>query len=501
MKRRTFFRSSMVAAAAATLPLKSASAGRYRVIQQGFSDLDAIRGDGSDVTIKGAALQELSDTLRGHLLLAKMDGYDDARRVLNPSIDRYPALIVRATGTADVRTAVNFAREHRVLLAVKCGGHSASGQSTCNRGMMIDLSAIRGVRVDPGARRARVAGGSLLGPLDHEAMAHGLVTPMGTVSHTGVGGLTTGGGFGRVARRFGLALDNLVAIDVVTADGEFHHASIGHNADLFWGIRGGGGNFGIVTSFEFQLHPMERQVMGGAIVFPIARAKDVLSMYADYSVEAPDELYMDFFMSSPPGGADGVAGVSVCYSGAPSQADRVLRPLRQVGTPLNDAIAPMDYVAQQRSGDVSDPRAQGSYLKGGFTTEISANFINAIHDGWEPHPARATMLFTQHCGGAIGRVARNATAFANRSATHNVMTASAWRMGQDSTEHMAYIRQFWSNLEEYTRGFYVNDIALEETKASINANYGENYQRLVTLKNKYDPGNLFRLNANVQPTA
>jgi FAD/FMN-containing dehydrogenase len=209
--------------------------------------------------------------LRGRVLLANDEGYDEARRILNPTFDKRPALIVQPTGTADVRTAVEFAREHSLLLAVKCGGHSLSGQSTCDRGMQIDLSAFRGVRVDPAARLAWVAGGTLLGQVDHETAAHELVTPLGTVSHTGVGGLTLGGGFGRVARRFGLAIDNLMGVEVVTADARILRANANENSDLYWGVRGGGGNFGIVTSFEFRLHPMQRQVVGGRIAFPLAR--------------------------------------------------------------------------------------------------------------------------------------------------------------------------------------------------------------------------------------
>jgi FAD/FMN-containing dehydrogenase len=419
--------------------------------------------------------------------------------VLNPTIDRRPALIVQPTGAADVRTAVAFARESSLLVAVKCGGHSFSGQSTCDRGMMIDLSVLRGVRVDPRARRAWVAGGTLLGQLDHEAMAHGLVAPMGTVSHTGVGGLTTGGGFGRVARRFGLALDNVTAVDVVTADGRFLRASQAQNEDLYWGVRGGGGNFGVVTSFEFQLHPMQRQVIAGNISFPIARARDVLSFYADYSARAPDELYLDFFMVRPPGGAEGVVGLAACYSGPASSADRALAPLRRLGTPLEDGITAIDYVAMQRSGDVTDPRAMGTYLKSGFTSEIGADLIGAILQGFEGHPARLTQLVTQHAGGAIGRVPVAATAFAHRHAQVNVLAIVSWRAGDDPAPHMQWTRQYWAALEPFTRGFYSVEVA-DQSARVVNANYGSNYRRLVTIKNKYDPTNLFRLNANVQPT-
>jgi FAD/FMN-containing dehydrogenase len=337
--------------------------------------------------------------------------------------------------------------------------------------------------------------------VDHEARAHGLVTPLGTVSHTGVGGLTTGGGFGRVARRFGLALDNVTSVDVVTADGGFHHASKDENEDLYWGVRGGGGNFGVVTSFEFQLHPMERQVIGGDLAFPIAKARDLLTFYADYSLAAPDDLYLDFFISRPPGGAEGVAGFSACYSGPASGADRVLGPLRKLGTPLADNIKPVDYAALQRSTDVSDPRAMGTYLKNGFTSEITPKLITTILDRLEGHPARSTEVYFQHSGGAIGRVATEATAFAHRYSKHNMMAIIAWAAGGDSAPHIKWARQYWTTLEPFTRGVYVNHEGDADAAGAANAIYRENYRRLVAIKNKYDPGNLFRLNANVAPKA
>jgi len=269
MNRRDFFMPSLAAALATSVAGSRALAAMPPIA----GDIEAVTGSGARVSLGKSALQELRDSLRGALLLPDQPGYDEARRVLNGSIDKHPALVVQPSGTADVRTAVTFARDHGLLLAVKCGGHSYAGKSTCDGGMQIDLSRFRGVRVDPLARTAYVAGGSLLGELDHEAMALGLVTTAGTVSHTGVGGLTLGAGFGRLARRFGLALDNVQGVDIVTADGRLLHASADENPDLFWGVRGGGGNFGVVTSFEFRLHPMQRQVIGGDVVFPMSRAR------------------------------------------------------------------------------------------------------------------------------------------------------------------------------------------------------------------------------------
>lgn len=501
MKRRTFLRSTLATAAVAALPSRPLRAAVFRQAPPRPQDVTAVTGDGRSVTLTGTAIRDLAARLRGRVMLAGDDGYDDARRILNPSFDKHPALIAQVTGAADVRTAVDFARDNGgLLLAVKCGGHSASGQSTCDRGMMIDLSPFRSVRVDPVARKAWVTGGSLLGALDHESMAYGLVTPMGTVSHTGVGGLVTGGGFGRLARRFGLSVDNLLAADVVTADGQFRRASADENPDLFWGVRGGGGNFGVVTSFEFRLHPMQRQVVAGQILFPVARLRDVLGVYGEYAPRAPDELQLDGLAVLPPGGAPGMCGFGVCWSGSPGDVDRVLAPVRRLGTAMVDSVTAMDYVALQRSGDTTDPRAQGQYVKSGFIADMPAALVAAIADGFEGHPDRATIIMFQHAGGAIGRVAPAATAFSQRDVAANMLCFVNWPHGTEPAEHIAWIKRYWTGLEPFTRGFYVNDLETDMTAATIRDNYRQNHERLVAVKNRYDPGNLFRLNANVKPT-
>jgi FAD/FMN-containing dehydrogenase len=501
MRRRTFLRSTLAVSAAYAVPAPlraAATRGRGAPTQ----DLEAVTGDGRAVTIPAAAVRELAGALRGRVLLRGDAGYDDARRILNPSFDRHPALVAQVTGAADVRAAVDFARDHGgLLLAVKCGGHSASGQSTCDRGMMIDLSPFRGARVDPAARTARITGGTLLGALDHEAMAFDLVTTMGTVSHTGAGGLVTGGGFGRLARRFGLSIDNLLSADVVSADGQLRRASPDENPDLFWGIRGGGGNFGVVTSFEFRLHPMQRQVLGGQILFPIARARDVLSVYAEYGPRAPDTLQLDCMTAKPPGDEPGASGFGICFSGPPGEYERAVAPIRQLGTPIVDNVAPIDYVALQRSGDVSDPRAVGQYVKSGFLPEFPPALISAIVDRFQGDPQRATILAFQQGGGAIGRVPASATAFPQRDAIANMLCFVNWPFGTDPSAHIAWIKDYWSGLEPFTSGFYVNDVELDATAAAIRENYRQNHERLVAVKNRYDPRNLFRLNANVRPTA
>jgi hypothetical protein len=497
MNRRHFFHTSVAAAVALALPY-----GRVFAVDQAATQaaggIPAVTLGGKATVLEQAAIRDLKARLRGSLLLSGDVGYDVARRVLNESINKHPALIVQPTGVADVQSAVNFAREHELLLAVKCGGHSPGGKSTCDGGMQVDLSRFRGVRVDTAARRAYVDGGSLLGDLDHEAMAHGLVTTAGTVSHTGVGGLTLGGGFGRLARRFGLALDNVRAVDIVTANGSYLHAGPDENPDLYWGVRGGGGNFGIVTNFEFELHPMQRQVLAGNLVFPFDRAREIVAFYGDYSSSAPDDTYMDFFMQLPPGGKPGVCGLHICYSGPADQADARLAPLRKLGTPIADTIKVQDYVAVQRSSDRSDPRNEGTYLKSGFISDFRGEMISALVDGFRPDPARGTVVFFQQSGGAIGRVAKDATAFPHRHSKHNMFAVVSWSLNDDAAPHIRYVKDYWDTLERFTDGYYTVEVA-DEAQSVVDSNYQGNIGRLRQIKKKYDPGNLFRLNANVEP--
>ena len=502
MKRRAFVRSAVLASTVGLVPRDDAFAALFRPAGRLPQDLEGVTGDGTRVTLSGRAVSDLRVALRGRLLLAGNDGYDDARRILNPSFDKHPALIVQPTAVADIRTAVDFARDNGgLLLAVKCGGHSFSGQSTCDRGMQIDLSLFRDVRVDPAARRAWVTGGSLLGHVDHETMAFDLATPLGTVSHTGVGGLVTGGGFGRLARRFGLSVDNLAAADVVTADGRFRHASDDEHPDLFWGVRGGGGNFGIVTSFELRLHPMQRQVMAGQIAHPISRAREGMRIYADYANVAPDELTLNCGIGRQLGGAEAMFAFFVCWSGPPANVERVLAPIRRLGTPIADTVRPRDYVAVQRSGDESDRRVRATYLKSGFVRSLPSDLIDAIVDGFRGDPRRGGGTLIESAGGAIARVAPDATAFAQRDVHSNVISTVFWRFGEeDGAGHVQWLREYWAAIEPSTYGFYVNNMPVDTDAAAIHANYRANRERLVAVKNRYDPENLFRLNANVKPT-
>ncbi len=497
MNRRHFFRSSFAAAAAFALPAPRLFA-LDAAASQAAGGIAAVKLDGTATVIEQAALGDLKAALRGPLLLAGDPGYDAARRVLNESINLHPALVVQPTGVADISAAVRFARERDLLLAVKCGGHSPSGKSTCEKGMQIDLSRFRGVRVDPESRRAFVEGGSLLGEIDHEAMAQGLVTTCGTVSHTGVGGLTLGGGFGRLARRFGLALDNVRSVDIVTADGVLRHASADENPDLYWAVRGGGGNFGVVTGFEFGLHPMQRDVVAGAFVFPIERARELLVFYGEYTAAVAEEMQVDFVMRAPPGGKPGAVVIACCWSGAAGDAEAALAPIRKLGKPLADTVKSQDYCLVQRSNDNLDPRNEGSYLKAGFIDGFPAGLVDKAIDEFRPDTARASAFFIQQAGGAIGRVAADATAFPHRRATHGIFATTAWSLDVDRGPHVAYIRDYWSKLEPFTDGYYTNETG-DEGQRKVDDNYQGNLPRLRAVKKQYDPTNLFRLNANVTP--
>jgi FAD/FMN-containing dehydrogenase len=498
MDRRHFIQSSVAAAVAASFPVGHAFASLLHIPTKVEADINAITGDGAEVTLPRAAVQEFSNSLKGKLLLPGGSGYDEARLLLDPSFDKHPALIAQPTGAADVRSAVTFARQNDLLVAVKCGGHSASGKSSCDNGLQIDLSRYRSVRVDTKARTARVAGGSLLGEMDHEAMAHGLVTTAGTVSHTGVGGLTLGGGFGRLGRRFGLSIDNLLEMDIVTPDGQLRRAAPDQNPELYWALRGGGGNFGVVTSFLFQLHPMQREVISGRFTFPMAEAKQVLRFFGEYSDAAPDELDVSGGIFGAPGGADSIVNIGIVWSGDPGKAEKLIAPIRKAGTVLQEKLAPVDYVALQRSGDTDDPRANGSYMKSGFIGTVVGKMVDDMIDNFEVRPDRMTWIGFQQCGGAIGRVANGATAFAHREAKHNMLSFVAWKHGDDPAEHIRYIRAHWSHMEKYSTGFYHNDL-FSENQTAINANYRGNYSRLLKVKKQYDPTNLFRLNANIRP--
>jgi FAD/FMN-containing dehydrogenase len=498
VNRRHFVRTSIAAAVAVSFHRELALAAMADGSSVG-ADIKAVTGSGKEVLLSQSAVQELADSLRGGIALPGSEAYERARQLLNPRVNRYPALVVQPVVPTDVANAVRFARQENLITAVKCGGHSFRGDSTCDGGMQIDLSRLRGVRVDPARQTAWVAGGSLLGDLDAEAMARGLVTTAGSVSHTGVGGLTLGGGFGRLGRRFGLTIDNLLSVDIVTADGQLRHVSKDENPDLFWAVRGGGGNFGVVTAFEFQLHPMERQVISGSYGFPFEQARQVLEFASEFAAEAPDELQVTPFLGAFPGNGP-ICNISIVYSGPQEKAAALLAPIEKAGKVVRNTVQSWDYVALQKSGDTTDFRANGAYIRSGFVDEISPAMVRDMVETFRPHPGRATWMAIGHSGGAIGRVPYGATAFTNRKATHDLLSFVGWPISAgDGSEHIAYVNEQWKVMEPYTDGFYINDLA-NETQAQVDANYGANLARLVQVKNTYDPTNLFRLNANVRPT-
>lgn len=498
MNRRNFLRSSIAAGVGVAIPMSHLYAA-FDPLSDMPAEILGRNGDGSEVALATSSIKDLAASLRGSVLLAGDSGFEEARRVLNRSIDKHPALVIQPIGVTDIRRAVDFARDNDLLLAVKCGGHSYSGKSTVDGGMQIDLSTFRHARVRPDGKTIDVAGGSLLGEIDREAMQFGKATTAGTVSHTGVGGLTTGGGFGRLARRFGLALDNVVSVDVVTADGRLVHADAEQNEDLYWGVRGGGGNFGIVTNFEFALHPVQKQVIAGEILFPMTRFREVLSLYADMIGSVPDELYLDCLAQVPQDVSQAGAGFSLCWSGDPGKYESVVAPIMKLGPVFNN-IQTIDYVDEQRRWDDTDPRNEGQYLKGGFINELPAELVRNLADGFAADPGRSTMVYFQHSGGAIGRVPADATAFAHRKSLANMLCLISWPLDSDSEPHVAWLREYYGSLEKFTDGWYVNEIS-NEPERIVNANYQGNFDRLVDVKTKYDPSNLFRLNANIRPKA
>jgi FAD/FMN-containing dehydrogenase len=493
--RRQFLRSTLATVPAAMLPYGKLFAAADAATPR---DVEAVTATGEEVVLKAADVRDFAARLRGELLLRESAGYDSARRIWNGAFDRHPALIARCSGAADVTEAVKFAAERQLLLSVRGGGHSLSGQSVCEKGLMIDLSQMNGVRVDPVKRIANVEGGALLGALDREALALGLATTAGTVSHTGVGGLTLGGGFGRLCRRFGLACDNVRAIDLVTADGKFRTASSQQHQDLFWGLRGGGGNFGVATSFEFQLHSVDPVMLGGELMYSFEDAPAVLKFFFDFAKDAPDELNADVSVVRLPNDQRFV-NIDVCYSGPVAEGEKVIAPLRQIRKPMADHVSPQPYVNLQSSSDATLKHGLRYYIKAGFVQKSTPAFIDAvlgiIADAKLP---QVQAVAIPQGGGAIRRVKPNATAFAQRAADHNAFLFTRWDDPAMSAPVSEWIRGAWARLEPHTHGLYVNEFNAEDA-ARLRTTYGGNFARMVELKTKYDPNNLFRLNANVAP--
>jgi FAD/FMN-containing dehydrogenase len=460
-----------------------------------------------DQTINETATQTFRKRFRGELLREDDEGYDEAREVWNAMIDRYPALIARPTGAADVMTAVAFANENAILLSMKGGGHNIAGKAVADGGLMLDLSEMDNVHVDPEARTARVGPGATLGDMDHETQAFGLAAPGGVISTTGVAGLTLGGGFGWLSRKYGLAVDNLRSVDIVTADGELRHASEDQNEGLFWGIRGGSSNFGIITSFEFNLYEVGPEVLFGPTVYRYDDAPDVLRHYQEVARNAPQEccVWVDSLTAPPlpflPEEFHGTRVLSVVqfYVGDLEEGEEVLRPLREYGDPIADAVAPIPYTAAQSMLDGLNAKGARNYWKSHNFTELTDTTLDAIVEYGERLPTPQSDILIHQVGGAINDVVSDATAYPHRDTEFIVTPGARWEDPTNDDECIAWVRECHDALaDEATGGTYVNFEGDREGRER--SAYGENYDRLVEVKTEWDPGNLFRTNQNVEPS-
>jgi FAD/FMN-containing dehydrogenase len=461
----------------------------------------------------GAELQtsitELKTHLRVRTILPGDDDYDKARQVWNGMIDRKPAVIVRCAGVADVVEAVNFARAQNLCVAVRGGGHNVTGAAVCDGGMVIDLSAMKGIHVDPTLRTVRAQGGVTWGELDRETQVFGLATTGGLISSTGIAGLTLGGGIGWLARKYGLACDNLLSADVVTADGKVVVASPKHNSDLFWAIRGGGGNFGVVTSLEYRLHPVGPMVTGGIALYPMDQAASVLRFYRDYISRAPDELSaFPAFITIPPlpavpvelHGKTAIA-LAVCYAGPAARANRVLGPVRTFGPPLVDLIGPIPYSALQSLFDDSAPFGGLSYWKSDTLDELSDECIDVLvsHTAKLAELCPLTIVHIYPLRGAIARVGAHKTAYSHRAERFSTIVSATWFNPDQSETHIEWVRGLWQAMRPCASGGVQPNFLGEEGDDRVRAAYGDNYPRLVEVKRRYDPTNFFHMNQNIAP--
>ena len=455
--------------------------------------------DTSEEPLEPAKIRRLEASLRGSLLQPGTVAYEAARRVHNAMIDRRPSLIVRCAGVSDVVHAVHFARENELLVAVRGGGHNVAGTAVCDGGIMIDLSQLKGIRVDPADRTIRADAGVRWGELDHEAQAFGLGTTGGAVSTTGIAGLTLGGGLGVLMRKHGLACDNVLSIDVVTADGVFLTASAAENADLFWALRGGGGNFGVATAFEYRLHPLGT-VLGGLVLYPWDRARDMFAFYRDFTATAPDELTAYAALVTSPEGVR-LSAIFACYAGSLAVGEAVLRPLREFGPPMADLICPMPYVDLQKTFDPTAPPGLLNYWKSSFLQELSADATDQMIAAYATAPSSLTSIVVEHLGGAVSRVGEGETAFNHRTRPYAATAASLWRDVTQSEANITWTRRLWDAICPATGdAVYANYLSGDEGELRVRAAYGSNYERLVSVKNTYDPMNVFRMNHNIKPS-
>ncbi len=490
MDRRDFCRSAVAAGLAGSFPWLSACDAT-----RADRSVAAVSLDGASKELERAAIRELGESMAGPLMMADHPDYDAARMIWNGMHDKRPALIARCLNAQDVSHAVSFARDHNLLLAVRGGGHSWPGKSVCDGGLMIDLSRMNTVRVDAAQRSAHAQGGATLFGLDTAAREHGMITTAGVVSHTGVGGFTLGGGFGRLNRKFGLAIDNLRSAEIVTADGQIRRISTEAEPDLFWAIRGGDGNFGVVTEFEYQLHPFPHEVLSGMVIWPIEQAKQVLDFYGGWYSRLSDDLYVGPAMLTMPDG-QGVLAMEIVYAGDPAAGERELAPLLRVGKPIQNGVGLNDYMIMQTQEDDTAHFGIRSYAKNGMVRQVTPALIAAMIESYRPDPRVA--LFSHTAGGAVKRVGELDTAFPHRNAETMLVFASFWEDPAQDQEGAALTREWYAALEPHMGGYYQN---IEFEIDASAGNYGPAYPRLRQVKGRYDPMNLFRLNSNVAPMA
>ena len=456
---------------------------------------------GADAVISESDIEGLRNSFRGTVLCPGDDGYDEARKVWNGMIDKKPALIARCAGVADVIASVNFARENSLLMSVRGGGHNAAGSAVCNGGLMLDLAGMKGIRVDLEGLTVRAEPGVLLADLDHETQAFGLAAPAGTVSDTGIAGLTLGGGLGWLAGEYGLTCDNVVSMDIVTSDGRLLTASATEHPDLFWGLRGGGGNFGVVTSFEYRLYPVGPMVLGGMVVHPFDKAREVLRFYDDFAAAIPDQMNtLGALMTSPEGQL--AVGILACYHGSLEEGEKALKPLREFGPPLTDTIGPMPFVEVQKMLDQAAQRGNQYYIKSNFMGALTDEAIDTLVSHFANVTSPMSGAFFQQLGPAANRVDPDENAFAHRNARYEMVEFGSWTDPGESEIHIRWVRELAEKMYPFsTGGVYVNQVGweAEEGEDQIRAAYGRHYDRLAALKQKYDPSNLFRHNQNVRP--
>jgi FAD/FMN-containing dehydrogenase len=449
-------------------------------------------------SVDQASIVELSARFSGVLLRPDQSGYDEVRRVHNGMIDRRPALIAGCLGNADIVDAVNFARTHGLELAVRGGGHNVAGRAVCDDGLMLDMSLMKGIHVDPVRRTARAQGGVTWREFNRETQAHGLATTGGVISTTGIAGLTLGGGLGWLMAKHGLAMDNVVSAEIVTASGDILRTSKDENADLFWGLQGGGGNFGAVSWLEYRLHPVGT-VTSGLIAHPFDRARDVLKFFRKITSGLPDDLTIFGALLHAPDGAQ-IAVIILCHCGPLAEAEAALQPIKKFGTPILDSVGPISYEETNKMLDAGFPRGALNYWKSNFMSELSDQAIETLVSQFASCPSPMSGLLLEHIHGAATRIGVSETAFPHRREGYNFLVVSEWLEPADNARNIAWARESYDAMRPcFTPGRYVNYLGDDDGEDAVAAAYGPNYQRLRTLKAKYDPTNLFHLNQNIRP--